>query len=286
MNKPTLPLSEAQQKNVSWWEENPMTYDWENTLRLAPGSREWFEEIDRRFLSASYFAKGKDGGPFGRFMKPEHIADKEVLEVGGGMGMHAAMLARAGARLTTIDLTERAIEITKRRFDIFGLRANIQRADAESLPFTDRSFDTVWSWGVIHHSSRSDRCLSEIARVLRPGGHLMLMVYYRQSIVYYLNNALIRGILMGKLLHKSLQQIYVEAGDGSYARVFNKRELCAHLEGRFDDIDLHVIGLKAELFPIPRTSFKVKLEAMTPDVIASAMLSRWGSMIVVEATRK
>ena len=36
-----------------------MTYDWENTLRLSPGSHEWFEEIDRRFLSAAYFAKAE-----------------------------------------------------------------------------------------------------------------------------------------------------------------------------------------------------------------------------------
>jgi 2-polyprenyl-3-methyl-5-hydroxy-6-metoxy-1,4-benzoquinol methylase len=263
-----------------------MTYDWENTLRLEPGSRQWFEEIDRRFLSASYFAKGADGKPFSRFLRPEHIAGKEVLEVGCGMGTHASMLARAGARLTAIDLTERAIEVTKRRFEVFDLKANIQRADAENLPFADQSFDTVWSWGVIHHSSRFESCLSEITRVLRPGGHLMLMVYYRPSIVYYINNGLIRGILQGKLLQKSLQQIYVDAGDGFYARVFNKRELRDHLDDQFDDIDIHVLGLKAELFPIPRTEFKVKLEEMTPDTIASAVLSRWGSMIVAEATRK
>lgn len=263
-----------------------MTYDWENTLRLAPGSREWFEEIDRRFLSASYFALDKEGRPFGRFMRPDFIAGKEVLEVGCGMGTHASMLRRAGARLTAIDLTERAIEVTKRRFEVFGLEAHIQRADAEKLPFADKSFDTVWSWGVIHHSSRFENCLSEIARVLRPGGHLMLMVYYRPSIVYYINNGLIRGILMGKLLKKSLQQIYVEASDGFYARVFNKVELRRHLEGQFDAIDLNVIGLKAELFPIPRTEFKVRLENATPDAVASAVLSRWGSMIVAEATRK
>ena len=262
-----------------------MTYDWENTLRLRPGSREWFDEIDRRFLSASYFAKGKNGEPFSRFMKPEYIADKEVLEVGCGMGTHAAMLARAGARLTTIDLTERAIEVTNRRLEVFGLKADIQRADAEKLPFPDQSFDTVWSWGVIHHSSRFESCLSEIARVLRPGGHLMLMVYYRPSIVYYINGALIRGILMGKLLHKSLQQIYVEASDGFYARVFNKHELRNHLAGQFNHIDLNVVGLKAELFPIPRVGLKLKLEEMTPDSIASAVLNRWGSMIVAEATR-
>ena len=283
--KPVIPLSEAQQKNVNWWENNPMTYNWENTLRLPAGSREWYEEIDRRFLSASYFAKGADGQPFGRFMKPAYVAGKDVLEVGCGMGTHASMLARAGARLTAIDLTERAIEVTTRRFDVFGLKGTIQRADAEKLPFADKSFDMVWSWGVIHHSSRFEACLGEIARVLRPGGRLMLMVYYRPSIVYYVNNGLIRGVLMGKLLKKSLQDIYVEAGDGFYARVFNKRELRGHMAGQFRDVDINVIGLKAELYPIPRTAFKEKLESLTPDGLASAVLGRWGSMVVVEAQR-
>jgi SAM-dependent methyltransferase len=262
-----------------------MTYDWENTLRLPPGSREWFEEIDRRFLSASYFANGEGGRPFGRFMAEGHVAGKDVLEIGCGMGTHAAMLARLGAQLTAIDLTQRAVEVTRRRFDLFGLDGRIQRADAERLPFDDRSSDTVWSWGVIHHSSRFENCISEIARVLRPGGHLTLMVYYRSSIVYYIHNGLIRGILMGELLRKPLQQIYVDAGDGFYARVFNKRELRGHLQQEFEGIELSIIGLKAELYPIPRTRLKVKLEEMTPDALASAVLGRWGSMIVAEATR-
>jgi ubiquinone/menaquinone biosynthesis C-methylase UbiE len=263
-----------------------MTYDWENTLRLTPGSREWYEEIDRRLFSASYFAKGADGAPFGRFMKPEHVAERDVLEVGCGMGAHAALLARAGARLTAIDLTARAVEFTKRRFEIFGLAGDIQRADAEKLPFPDKSFDAVWSWGVIHHSARFENCLSEIARVLRPGGQLMIMVYHRPSIAYYVNSGLIRGVLMGRLLHKTLQQIYVDAGDGFYARTFNKRELRAQLASAFENVELNAIGLKAELFPIPRMGFKLWLESITPDALAAAVLSRWGSMIVAEATRQ
>ena len=281
-----ISLTPAQQSNVNWWENNPMTYDWENTMKLPAGSREWYDEIDRRFLSASYFAKGSDGAPFGRFMKPDFLKGKDVLEIGCGMGTHASMLARTGARLTAVDLTERAIEVTRRRFDVFGLQGDILRADAEKLPFADASFDQVWSWGVIHHSSRFEACLAEIGRVLRPGGRLMLMVYYRPSIVYYLNNGLIRGVLMGQLLRKSLQQIYVDSGDGFYARVFNKPELRGHLDGNFRDINLNVIGLKAELFPIPRTKFKIALENMTPDWLASAVLGLWGSMIVAEATRK
>jgi SAM-dependent methyltransferase len=279
-------MSPAQQLNENWWENNPMTYDWENTLRFPAGSPEWFGEIDRRFLSASYFARGKDGQAFGRFMKSEQIAGKEVLEVGCGMGTHAAMLARAGAQLTAIDLTERAVAVTRHRFEVFRLAGNIQRADAEKLPFADRAFDFVWSWGVIHHSSSFERCIGEIARVLRPGGRLMMMVYYRPSIVYYVNNGLIRGILMGQLLRRSLQQIYVETGDGAYARVFNKRELYDHLGSAFDDIKISVVGLKAELFPIPRTRFKEMLERATPEWLASAILGRWGAMVVAEAVRK
>ena len=284
--KPEIQLSEKQAKNWEWWEQNPMTYDWEATLRLTPGSREWYEEIDRRFLGCSYFAKGGDGKPFGRFLHPEFISGKDVLEVGCGMGTHASLLARAGARLTAIDLTERAVQTTRRRFELFGLPGKIERADAEKLPFADASFDFVWSWGVIHHSSRFESCLAEIARVLRPGGRLMLMVYYRPCIVYYINCGLIRGVLLGQLFKKSLHQIYVDSSDGFYARVFNRPELAGLLAPSFAQIQMDVLGLKAELFPIPRTRFKEMLENATPDWLASGVLRHWGSMIVAEAVRK
>jgi len=280
-----MQLSQEQSKNWEWWEQNPMTYDWEQTMHIPAGSREWFEEIDRRFLSASYFAKGHDGSPFGKFLRPEYVAGKDVLEIGCGMGTHAGLLARSGARLTAVDLTERAVQATTRRLETFGLKARIQRADAEKLPFQDASFDLVWTWGVIHHSSRMESCLSEIARVLRPGGRLMLMVYYRPCLVYYLHCGLIRGLLLGQLFKKSLHQIYVDASDGFYARVFNRAELRDVLSSSFVDIKLTVVGLKAELFPIPRTRFKESLEALTPDWLASAVLGRVGSMIVAEAVR-
>jgi ubiquinone/menaquinone biosynthesis C-methylase UbiE len=281
-----IELSPDQTRNWEWWEANPMTYDWEKTLHLPPGSREWFDEIDRRFLSASYFAKDKEGRAFGRFLRPELVAGRDVLEVGCGMGTHASLLAKAGARLTAIDLTERAVETTRRRFQLFGLQGRIERADAENLPFANASFDMVWSWGVIHHSSRMESCLGEIARVLRPGGRLLLMVYYRPSLVYYLHCGLIRGILMGQLFRKSLHKIYEDSTDGFYARVFNRAELRDLLLDAFTEIELSVVGLKAELFPIPRIQFKEMLEDATPDWLASFVLSRCGAMIVAEAVRK
>ena len=263
-----------------------MTYDWQETLRFVPGSPEWFEEIDRRFLVAAYFARGTDGTPFGRFLKPEAVAGKKVLEVGCGMGTHAALLAKAGARLAAIDITERAVEMTRRRFQIYGLSGRIEQADAEELPFADAAFDLVWSWGVIHHSSSPEKCLSEITRILRDGGRLLLMVYHRPSIVYYVHCGLIRGVLLGQLLYRSLEQIYVAASDGYYARVFSHKELMALLSSRYERISISVVGLKAELFPFPRRRVKERLEELTPDWLASAILSRWGSMIVVDAVKQ
>jgi ubiquinone/menaquinone biosynthesis C-methylase UbiE len=279
-------LSTSQRANQEWWTQNPMTYDWEESLRLIPGSREWFDEIDRRFLSSAYYAQLSDEAPFGRFLRPELVAGKTVLEVGCGMGTHAALLARAGAQLTAVDLTEKAVEMTKRRFEVFGLQGNIQRADAENLPFADAIFDTVWSWGVIHHSSSMEKCLSEITRVLRDRGRLMLMVYYRPSLVYYIHCGLLRGVVLGQLFSRTLQQIYVQASDGFYARVFTKNEIRALLEQNYEEISMTVVGLKAELFPIPRNKFKEKLEEITPNKLASSILGRWGSMIVIEAVKK
>jgi ubiquinone/menaquinone biosynthesis C-methylase UbiE len=286
MQQLKMPLSGEQQANQNWWQQNPMTYDWEGTLAPEPLSREWFDEVDRRFLDSAYYAKGADGSPFGRFLRAEDVAGREVLEVGCGMGTHASMLSRAGARLTAIDLTERAVETTRRRFKVFDLAGGIERGDAERLRFPNDSFDMVWSWGVIHHSGSTEKCLSEIGRVLRPGGRLFLMVYYRPSLVYYVHNGLIRGVLMGQLFRRSLQQIYTAASDGFYARVFTKGELRSLLSPAYDQIKTSIVGLKGELFPIPRWSFKERLEALTPDRLAAAILGRWGSMIVVEAVKR
>ncbi|MBK7629848.1 MAG: class I SAM-dependent methyltransferase [Ignavibacteriales bacterium] len=53
------------------------------------------------------------------------------------------------------------------------------KMDAEALQFEDNSFDFVWSWGVIHHSSNTRKILEEIQRVLKPGGEAIIMVYHR-----------------------------------------------------------------------------------------------------------
>ena len=117
------------------------------------------------------------------FMEPEHWAGKKVLEIGVGLGADHQLLAEAGADLSGIDLTERAIEHTKARFQHLRLKSDLRPGDAENLPFQTSTFDMVYSWGVIHHSPDTKRAVSEIFRVLKPGGTFKVMIYHKWSLI-------------------------------------------------------------------------------------------------------
>ena len=67
--------------------------------------------------------------------------------------------------------------------------------DAEKMDFADASFDFIWTWGVIHHSSNTRQILSEMSRILRPGGRAVVMVYHRSFLYYYVFNGFFRGVL-------------------------------------------------------------------------------------------
>jgi len=108
----------------------------------------------------------------------------DVLEVGCGIATDGLQFARAGARYTGLDSSPRAIDLARRRFAIEDRRAEFVEASATGLPFGDRTFDLVYANGVLHHIPDVERAVEEIHRVLRPGGHVVAMVYHRRSFNY------------------------------------------------------------------------------------------------------
>lgn len=171
-----------------WWSRNPMTYgETHGQARfkdgeVALGSREFFERLDRRFYSwASGLHTDK---PFGKIFPFDAYRDRPVLELGCGMGTMASLWARAGARLTAIDLSPRSVEMTTRRFAVMGLEGEIRLADARELDLPDASFDYAYSWGVLHHSPNLAQSIGEMMRVIKPNGRFGIMLYNRQSIFY------------------------------------------------------------------------------------------------------
>ena len=101
---------------------------------------------------------------------------KRVLEVGCGTGLVQERVAGFTDDAYGIDLSHGMLRQTRRR----GLRA--AQATATALPFPDGFFDTVYSFKVLAHVQDIDLALREMARVTRPGGHLMLEFYNRDSL--------------------------------------------------------------------------------------------------------
>ena len=132
----------------------------------------------------SHFAERYRIEPFIKeFLVGEDLLGKKVLEIGVGLGADHQLMFEAGAKLKGIDLTARAVEHTRRRMALFDYPCEVACGDAEKLCFENDSFDVVVSWGVIHHSPDIGACISEIRRVLKPGGVALIMIYHRYSFV-------------------------------------------------------------------------------------------------------
>lgn len=127
------------------------------------------------------------------------LQGKKVLEIGSGGGGHSCIFKRYGAEVTAVDITpERVISTGMKLALLKGGSGNALQTDAENLPFSDDSFDYVYSNGVLHHSVDTEKCIAEVHRVLKPGGTTVIMLYSRISAAYMFN-ILPRGIVTGEI---------------------------------------------------------------------------------------
>jgi len=234
----------------------------------------------------------------------------KVLEIGCGLGTDGAQFAKAGADYTGVDLTNAAIELARRRFELFGLTGKLQVADAENLDFPDESFDVVYSHGVLHHTPDIDAAVQEIHRVLKPGGRAIVMLYHRGSYNYRIGIRVLRragagllktdtGIKLINVLtgeptealqeraammratngETSADQLLNESTDGAgnpLARVYSRRE-ARQLFKDFSKVELRAYFLNKRFIPI--------VGNLLPRSIESALASRWGWHLWIYATR-
>lgn len=147
---------------------------------------------------------------------------KRVLEIGVGLGADHEQFARAGAVLSGIDLTWRAVEATRERLATMGLRSDLKVGDAENLDYAADSFDIVFSWGVIHHSPNTGQAAREMLRVLQPGGRFAVMIYHRYSLVGYM--LWLRYALLTGRPFTSLDSIYAKYLESPGTKAYSVRE--------------------------------------------------------------
>ena len=157
-----------------FWEKNPVAAA---GIDAEPGTPEFYRRFDA-------IREADDCEPYVYSDLIHGYCDskeKLVLDVGCGNGYVLSRYANMGAKVSGVDITQRAIDLSKRRFELAGLKGNFHITDGKSLPFKDNTFDIACSMGVLHHIEDPSPMVKEMFRVLRPGGKIILMLYYRYS---------------------------------------------------------------------------------------------------------
>lgn len=141
------------------------------------GTEEYFNEVEAR--------KYKVEPHIPEFAEFEKWRGKRVLEIGCGLGTDTINFARAGAQVTAVDLSEKSLEMARKRAEVFGLadRITFIQADSEHLSeyVPAGKFDLIYSFGVIHHTPHPERVMAQLTGYLKPGTTVKIMVYNRWS---------------------------------------------------------------------------------------------------------
>lgn len=143
--------------------------------RDADGIRAYYDEFSRGY--ERHRGKSDPGGYHALVddleveLATRYARDRDVLEVGCGTGLILERLARVARRAVGIDLSPGMLAKARER----GLEA--REGSATDLPFDDASFDVTCSFKVLAHVPDIRRALAEMARVTRPGGHVLAEFY-------------------------------------------------------------------------------------------------------------
>lgn len=119
-----------------------------------------------------------------RYVLNENLSEKKVLEIGLGYGTLSQLIASTGCDYFGLDIATNPVKMVQYRLSQLGKKnkeSQVIVGSALSIPHYDQSFDYVYSIGCLHHTGNLTQSLSEVFRVLKPGGKAIIMLYNRNS---------------------------------------------------------------------------------------------------------
>ncbi len=185
----------------NWWDTNPFTYNGDKGVgkiaEVEAMDLAFFETAERKYRkNTDGVTQDADKPVFSKFVPYASLRGKRVLDIAVGTGFSAVTFAQAGAEVTGIDLTEFAVQATKRNFAVRNLTGTILQMDAQQLNFPDNYFDYVCAHGCLMHMPDTNKAISEIYRVLKPSGEVYAWMYHK-GWHYWFGIIFLRGILAG-----------------------------------------------------------------------------------------
>jgi SAM-dependent methyltransferase len=125
-------------------------------------------------------------------LSPNDLEGKLVLDAGCGGGRYARLAGEAGARVVALDLSSAVTHA--RRLTAALPNVCVVQGNLINPPLAPHSFDVVYSLGVLHHTPDTLRAFQSIARLVKPGGHLAVWLYRRNTFVQEVLNSSARAI--------------------------------------------------------------------------------------------
>ncbi|WP_338880504.1 class I SAM-dependent methyltransferase [Achromobacter veterisilvae] len=169
--------ADVSERNVAYWEEMCGS-NLAKTLGITDSKPESLKRFDEWYF---------DYYPYlAAHIHFEQLVGKAVLEIGLGYGSVSQRIAEAGARYQGLDIAAGPVGLVNTRLSQLGLPGEATQGSILAAPFENESFDHIVTIGCLHHTGDLIKSISECHRLLKPGGSLIMMVYYAYSARRYM----------------------------------------------------------------------------------------------------
>ena len=191
---------------------------------------------------------------------------ERVLEAGCGTGLILQRLARQQHQVVGIDLSRGMLARARER----GL--DVVQGTLDELPFADDSFDSVVSFKVLPHIQPIREALRELARVTRPGGHLLLEFYNSRSL---------RGVIKRLKRPTTIGATYTD--EDVFTRLDTPRQMRTYLPPNLELLDVRGVRVVTPLALVHRIPLVGSVVAATERWAADAPGVKWlgGFLILI-----
>lgn len=162
---------------------------WRDKIYKSKAKQRFFEYFDKQYRFD--YTVG---------MVPKTASGQRALDMGCGAGQLIPILTELGYQVSAIDISENMVELTKKLCREYNVNTEAKVGDCENLDYPDNSFDVYVAMGVIEYMDTDEVMLSEVKRMLRPGGiaiitirsklsiHVKWRTFYRKYIEYPIKN--------------------------------------------------------------------------------------------------